>query len=367
MKNVKNMKWNPCLRVNNENGSLFYCILFVFLWLCIAEDHAVGQNVPPGITFVRDTAYRTGGSGNSWKLDYAKPTNPQDLLPAVVVIHGGGWIEGDKSSYADLLIRWAQMGFFAASINYRLANSTQATFPEAIGDCKNAVRWLRANATQLKVDKDRIAVYGSSAGGHLAMMLSIFSKDAGYQYEGDGPNQNESSELIGIISDSGVVNLNQSLPENNTLFRAFNWFLGGSPPAHDVALKASADTYADEAARFPPWLMLYGTADTQVPIYLTDNFVNAMQANGHSDLTYLRYQDVDHCPFFTRNAPGTQKAVDDFLIRVLNPELPTPTPTPTPTSTSTPTPTPDPSQVLFDENFESGSMDITANKTLARP
>ena len=102
--------------------------------------------------------------------------------PAIVVIHGGGWLEGDKSSFSTPknrppgnIIDFAKLGFVAATINYRL--SKEAPFPAALHDCKCAVRWLRANAEKYQIDRDSIGAWGNSAGGHLALMLGMVDKN----------------------------------------------------------------------------------------------------------------------------------------------------------------------------------------------
>src|SRR6185369_5517534 len=98
---------------------------------------------------------------------------------------------------------FAELGFVAVTINYRL--SGEATFPAALEDCKCAVRWLRAHATDYNLDRDHIGAYGNSAGGHLAMLLAMAGKDAGL--EGDGPYQAESSRVQAAVSDSGPIDL----------------------------------------------------------------------------------------------------------------------------------------------------------------
>src|SRR5205085_4220926 len=130
--------------------------------------------------------------------------------PAIVVIHGGGWLEGDKSSFASRkygvpgnIVDFAALGFVAVTINYRL--SKEAPFPAALEDCKCAVRWLRAHARDYNLDPRHVGAYGNSAGGHLALLLGMVGPDAGL--EGDGPYRDESSLVQAVVSDSGPVDL----------------------------------------------------------------------------------------------------------------------------------------------------------------
>src|SRR5207253_8182640 len=120
-----------------------------------ADDPAV----PEGITVLRDLRYRDGPC-RQWRLDLAMKVDRRGSpRPAIVVIHGGRWLEGDKSSFASRqdrvpgnIVDFAALGFVAVSINYRL--SGEAPFPAALEDCKSAVRWLRAHAQEYHVDPD---------------------------------------------------------------------------------------------------------------------------------------------------------------------------------------------------------------------
>jgi acetyl esterase/lipase len=147
-----------------------------------------GQKPPASrsLTVVRDVPYREGPS-TRWRLDLAMKKDPHGKArPAIVVIHGGGWLEGDRSSFASRkhgvpgnIEDFAELGFIAVAINYRL--SGEAPFPAALEDCKCAVRWLRAHAGEYGIDTKHIGAYGNSAGGHLALLLGLVGKDAGLE------------------------------------------------------------------------------------------------------------------------------------------------------------------------------------------
>src|SRR4051794_20174400 len=138
------------------------------------------------IAILRDVPYRAGPV-KAWRLDLAMKADLRGRpRPGIVVIHGGGWIEGDKSSFVFRdrrapanIVEFARQGFVAVSINYRLAQ--EAPFPAALEDCKAAVRWLRAHAKEYNLDRGHIGAYGNSAGGHLAMLLAMVGKDAGLE------------------------------------------------------------------------------------------------------------------------------------------------------------------------------------------
>jgi acetyl esterase/lipase len=266
----------------------------------------------------RNLRYREG-PGNSWTLDLAVP-QPQDKkpLPAVVVIHGGGWIEGDKSSFSvpdgehpANIIRFAKLGFVAATINYRLAG--EAPFPAALDDCRAAIRWLRAHSDEYHVDRARIAAYGNSAGGHLALLLAMMPAEPVPAGE---PNADQSSRVQAAISDSGPLDMIWQ-HEHKELITVVEKFLGGPPegPRREVYKRASPSTYVGE--KIPPLLLIYGDVDGQVNVRTADAFVEALSRAGQKNVSYFRLAGVDHCPHSLVCVDYLQPAVEDFLGRAL--------------------------------------------------
>ena len=97
-------------------------------------------------------------------------------MPAVVWIHGGGWIQGSYNDTQSRHIALAARGYVVASIEHRF--SGEAVFPAAIEDCKLAVRFLRAHARDYNIDADHIGAVGASSGAHLAELLGAPSNPA---------------------------------------------------------------------------------------------------------------------------------------------------------------------------------------------
>ncbi|TJY55944.1 alpha/beta hydrolase [Sinimarinibacterium sp. CAU 1509] len=92
-------------------------------------------------------------------------------FPAVLVVHGGGWIRGERADMNKFARRLAEGGYAAYNIGYRLAPDDR--FPAQLDDLRTALRWLHAHAEENRIDPDRIAVMGYSAGAHLALMLGL--------------------------------------------------------------------------------------------------------------------------------------------------------------------------------------------------
>jgi acetyl esterase/lipase len=100
------------------------------------------------------------------------------LQPAVVTIHGGGYVIGSYDMDSPLLDRWCPtLGVVGVSVEYRLAPETP--YPGPLEDCYAALRWIRDNAVELGIDQDRIGLYGLSAGGGLAAALALLARDRG--------------------------------------------------------------------------------------------------------------------------------------------------------------------------------------------
>lgn len=103
------------------------------------------------------------------KLDIYRPKSDA-VLPACVLVHGGGWTGGDKERFRALGFALAEKGYVVANVEYRLAGA--AKYPAAVQDCSLAVRWVRANAMRFGIDPKRIGAWGGSAGGHLVGLLA---------------------------------------------------------------------------------------------------------------------------------------------------------------------------------------------------
>jgi acetyl esterase/lipase len=274
---------------------------------------------PEGIIILLDLRYREGPS-KQWRLDLAMKKDPGGKpRPAVVVVHGGGWLEGDKSSFTSRqhgvpgnIEEFAELGFVAVTINYRL--SGEAPWPAALEDCKCAVRWLRAHARDYNIDPKHIGAYGNSAGGHLALLLAMVGKGAGL--EGDGPHQEESSLVQAAVSDSGPVDLLAQY-QRGALRQVVGKFLGGPPEGERAAAYRKASPVHQITADTPPLLLIYGGADEQVPVDTADRFVLALGQAGLKDVSYHRLAYVDHCPHSLVRVAALRPIVNDFFLRTL--------------------------------------------------
>lgn len=143
------------------------------------------------------------GEGNPRQfLDLYLPENKEGkMLPAILWIHGGAWLQGSKEKPGKAL-QAARSGEFAVvSINYRL--SQEAKWPAQIHDCKAALRWVKAHAEEHHLDPERIIVWGASAGGQLVTMLGTTQDDP--KFEGKlGKHLDQSSKVKAFLLEHGL-------------------------------------------------------------------------------------------------------------------------------------------------------------------
>ena len=120
---------------------------------------------------LRTLTYASRG-GVDLLLDLYVPAKPiRRPAPVIVFLHGGGWSGGTRTTGPDFMRYFAQDGFAIASIEYRLTPAI--TFPANVEDVRTAVRWLKANAAAHALDPERICLWGTSAGGHLAAVAGL--------------------------------------------------------------------------------------------------------------------------------------------------------------------------------------------------
>jgi acetyl esterase/lipase len=224
------------------------------------------------VELIKDVEFGKGGD-RPLKLHILRPKSPPaDAMPVVVWIHGGGWQAGSKDSGVGRLARFAQRGYFCASIEYRL--SKEAIFPAQIEDCKCAIRFLRAKAKQFNLDPDRIGVWGSSAGGHLVALLgtSAYVKEL----EGRGGWQEYSSRVHAVCDFCGPTDLVKIVGPSPAAENAVTRLLGGTP-AEKKQLADLANPITHITKDAPPFLIIHGDEDKTVPLSQSELLRDALE------------------------------------------------------------------------------------------
>jgi acetyl esterase len=136
------------------------------------------QPEPPHVAALRDLE-APGPAGPLRLRSYRPLGTPADaVLPVLMYFHGGGWVIGDLETHDTLCRELSNLsGTAVIAVDYRLA--PEHRFPAALDDCLAATRWVRDNAAALKIDPNRLAVGGDSAGGNLAAVVALTARDTG--------------------------------------------------------------------------------------------------------------------------------------------------------------------------------------------
>jgi len=244
----------------------------------------------------RDLPY-AGTDDPRQRLDLYLPKERKSAgpLPVVVFIHGGAWGAGSKESGIRRVAPFVDTGQFAgASINYRL--SGQAIWPAQIHDCKAAIRWIKAHAKEHNLDPAHIAVWGSSAGGHLVAMLGV-TGDVKALEGAVGPHTNQTSRVTCVVDWFGPSNL----PTMNDPPGKMDHMGPGAPESRligcpvkdnpEKARAASPITYVSKGDS--PHLICHGDQDPTVPHDQSVRLAAALQKAG-VPCTFITVKGAKH-------------------------------------------------------------------------
>ena len=265
----------------------------------LMKDMPVGTILHANISYNNDTLKKH-------LLDIYLPANAKGKLPLVIMVHGGGWLVNDK--YADLgymkktTAELLNNGFALASIDYRWAS--QAIFPALIQDCNRATSFLYDNAEKYGLDKNKFAVMGWSAGGHLASLMGLAKNNNVSEFFMSNSTQKFNFKgVVDFYGPSFLISLKNTddpkVPESILL---------GDTPINrpDLAEKASPVTYVDK--NDPPFLIIHGEKDESVP--------SKQSVLLHS---WLNLKGVKNELIIVKDAPhfGTMFDVEEVRIKVV--------------------------------------------------
>jgi len=218
------------------------------------------------------------------KLDIYLPNSGTGPFPVIVSIHGGAFKGGDKNG-AELAsaLKGLDSGYAVVSLNYRL--SGEAIWPAQINDVKAAVRFIRANAAKYRLNPDRIAAWGGSAGGHLAALLGTSGGVEELQDDSLG-NAGVSDRVQAVVDMFGPINfltMDEQFTKAGVAGQVHN--TAESPESAlmgkaltlvpDLVKQANPETYID--ANDPPFFIQHGTADVLIPSQQSVDFAAALR------------------------------------------------------------------------------------------
>jgi acetyl esterase/lipase len=243
-----------------------------------------------GVKITKDVEFRRI-AGTILELDVVAPATDGVNRPAIVQIHGGSWVMGDKREQGwPLLSHLAAHGWVCFNLNYRL--SPGATFPDHLVDLKAGLGWIREHARDWGIDPRFIAVTGGSAGGHLAALMALTANDPEYQpgFEDADTSVQAAVPIYGVYDFTGRLGTTR-LPFwyrrlESQIMKAFRYeepekFRRASP----------IDRIHPDA---PPFLVIHGDRDTLAPVEEARCFALELHKVSNAPAIYVELSGAQH-------------------------------------------------------------------------
>jgi acetyl esterase/lipase len=272
-----------------------------------------------GVRVVRNVPYARVG-GRTLRLDVSVPTAPVPdgarRRPAIMQIHGGAWVLGDKREQGlPLLGHLAAQGWVGFNVNYRLSPTVDVA--EQVVDLKRALAWIKEHADEYGVDPDFVCVTGGSAGGHLTAMVALTANDPRYQpgFEPADTSVAAAVPFYGIydVTDAGSFGADPEIFRRLLEPYVVKAFLADQPerfrevsPIHHVRRDA------------PPFLVIHGDKDTLAPVEDARSFVERLREVSHQPVLYAEMQGAQHAFEVVPSARSAKviEGVERFLTTI---------------------------------------------------
>lgn len=257
------------------------------------------------------------------KLDVYLPDHGNGPFPVIVLIHGGGWLFGDKGDVLNQpLLEALKRGYAVVCINYRL--SDEAHFPSQIYDCKAAIRYIRTISSKYHLDSKQIGVWGGSAGGYLAALLGTSAKTKGLEDTSIRNSNyrtypNVQAVVVWYAPIESFLTMDEELaksglgsPKHSDPDSAESRLLGRRITDVPALVKfASPMTYID--TDIPPFLIQHGLLDEIVPVEQSIRFTTEVKRIAGSDKVTLEILDEGkHTDPLFETPQNIQRVLDFF-------------------------------------------------------
>lgn len=224
--------------------------------------------------------------------------------PVLVYFHGGGWARGERPKSASSFNAFMGLGFSVISVDYRMTAQTNA--PAAVTDALCALSWAKANADKYHFDASRIVAYGTSAGGHLALMAGMLPRDTAIADPKCGPVP----RVAAMLDYYGPTDLAAAFKTPRPAASLVAWLGPVKDPAA-LALQMSPINYV--RAGLPPVFIVHGTLDPTVPYAQSTLLFEALKASGVSVAIHT-VPGGFHGKFTDEEKKATNVAVKAFLL-----------------------------------------------------
>lgn len=216
--------------------------------------------------------------GSALLAHLAYPDGPT-LKPAIISVHGGRWRAGNRSDASSIKVaQWAEFGYVALSIDYRLVGGSPAPAPYL--DLLCAIRWLHAHAEEYHVDPERIYLIGQSAGGQMVSLVATLG-EGGFPRVGGW--EKARTDVRAVISVAATYELT-----------SLSWGNLWTPVTGNVdEARRAASPIVHVSAATKPTLVIHSDDDKSVPVQQAVDMAARLQAAGVPH-RFLRYTDRGH-------------------------------------------------------------------------
>jgi acetyl esterase/lipase len=207
-------------------------------------------------------------------------------VPALVAVHGGGWQQGARNAFQHWGAHLARRGHALFAIGYRFARKDQKAFPQAVQDVLAAVQYVRGTAAELGIDAGRIALFGASAGAHLAALAALGGRSGvfagGYPGDRHAGADTRVKVLVGVYGVYDLLAMWEYYRALSPLDNNIENLLGASPMENrQLYFDATPINYATTANNQTAVLLGCGTEDDLVDRKAhTDAFLRALKQAG---------------------------------------------------------------------------------------
>jgi acetyl esterase/lipase len=252
-----------------------------------AAPQVSGENSPStfGIETVQQNVVYAKINGTELHVDIYEPARANaEPLPAVILIHGGGWTGFDKSTMRGMGGFLSRSGFVAFAVDYRLFRSGENRWPAQLDDVQRAVRWIRASASKYGVDPDRVGAFGHSAGAQLAALIGM--EDT--RDNSDPALAKYSSRVQAVVDLSGPSDFTTNHDADGDQFLAN--FLGASFTQNPEAWREASPVF-HVSKKDAPFLIFHGTKDEDVPIAQAQELYDKLKSAG-VPVSFTKVDDV---------------------------------------------------------------------------
>jgi len=276
--------------------------MYSYAFVIIPEHYStlqtqIEENLLPEITnctVQNGVPYSTDSRSNPYHfMDVYLPVG-NGLFPAFVYVHGGGWVRGSRSDYNETAEFYAKRGIAGFAVDYTLTTANKTGWPDNVQDVIEAIRFIRENAMNYRINSNRIALFGYSAGAQFASLAGTLSGNESF-LKGSSGNEKIRSRVCLVVDYSGATDFDYIGKYENAssvyriLTRAFGNVSYSANP--NLWIEASAATYV--SSDDPPFVIIHGTADMVVPIGVAVSFNAKLQAAG-AETHFIRVEGGDH-------------------------------------------------------------------------